>query len=219
MKIEELRQRLYDVEDTIVYRRDLCEDICDPNLLKKDYPKLFWGYIDHYLPGFEEWCDRHLEIQENLALHNSRRNDYVFDMKKLSHAYLPEAQLVRAYLRKADLSNSLMNFSKLIEADLAGADLRDAELLGATLRDAELLSADLRKANLYGASLTRANLYGANLEGANLEGANLSLANLAGADLIGATYDDETVFPEGFDPELQRMMYVEVEWLINDESE
>ena len=50
----------------------------------------------------------------------------------------------------------------------------------------------------------RANLSKAHLVGADLRGANLSKASLRGANLIrtnlsGAVWNDETVFPEGFE--------------------
>ena len=44
-----------------------------------------------------------------------------------------------------------------------------------------------------------ANLRDANLYRANLSGASLSWADLIDADLSGAVWNDETVFPEGFD--------------------
>ena len=37
------------------------------------------------------------------------------------------------------------------------------------------------------------------LDGANLRGTKLSWADLSGADLSGAVWNDETVFPEGFE--------------------
>ena len=39
----------------------------------------------------------------------------------------------------------------------------------------------------------------ANLRDANLTGASLSWADLIDADLSGAVWNDETVFPEGFE--------------------
>ena len=51
-----------------------------------------------------------------------------------------------------------------------------------------------------GAHLVGANLEGANLEGANLSGANLSGANLAGANLKEAVADQDTQWPDDFDP-------------------
>jgi len=60
-------------------------------------------------------------------------------------------------------------------------------------------------ANLYRAVLSEANLAGADLAGADLSGAHLSGAHLSGANLSGANLswakaNEETVWPEGFDP-------------------
>ena len=50
--------------------------------------------------------------------------------------------------------------------------------------------ADLRDADLGGAWLTKANLYGADLRD----------ADLGGAWLIGAKANQDTIWPDGFDP-------------------
>jgi hypothetical protein len=89
--------------------------------------------------------------------------------------------------------------------DLSGAQLRYANLQGANLEGANLSGANLSFADLTGADLTRANLEGANLgwtnlTEANLEGADLTGANLQGADLTGAKANEDTTWPEGFDP-------------------
>ena len=47
---------------------------------------------------------------------------------------------------------------------------------------------------------------GANLSGANLEGANLWWADLTGADLTNALAD-ETIWPEGFDPQAAGVVF------------
>ena len=71
------------------------------------------------------------------------------------------------------------------------ADLRSADLSGAKLRNAILWSADLRDTKL-----GRADLCGANLRGTNLSGAKLEADK---AVLLGAKYNSETKWPEGFD--------------------
>ena len=59
------------------------------------------------------------------------------------------------------------------------------------------------RANLSKAHLVGADLRGANLSKANLVHADLSGADLADANLSGAVWNDETVFPEGFEiPEM-----------------
>ena len=131
----------------------------------------------------------------------------------------------RANLAGADLFNS-----GLCRADLSGANLSMADLVAANLIEADLLGANLTRANLYGANLSRARLAGADLWRANLSRANLSEANLLEtgipeeeffraeaavkylfmrtigggtvvvARLLGAFADENTVWPEGFDP-------------------
>ena len=55
--------------------------------------------------------------------------------------------------------------------------------------NADLVHADLRDVNLYRAELSRT----------NLNSADLSEADLTDANLSGAVWNDETVFPEGFE--------------------
>jgi uncharacterized protein YjbI with pentapeptide repeats len=51
-----------------------------------------------------------------------------------------------------------------------------------------------------GANLSGADLEGADLKGANLAGADLTGTNLEGANLEGAKANEDTDWPEGFDP-------------------
>jgi len=51
-----------------------------------------------------------------------------------------------------------------------------------------------------GANLEGANLEEADLKGANLTGANLTGANLIGANPTGIVADENTTWPDGFDP-------------------
>ena len=72
---------------------------------------------------------------------------------------------------------------------------KGCNLKGAKLRWIDLTDTDLRKAELRGAYLTRAYFRGVEIIRAEIIGANLTEANLT-----EAKYDDETIFPEGFDP-------------------
>ena len=95
-------------------------------------------------------------------------------------------------------------------ADLQGADLSGADLQGAWLQGANLQRANLSGANLFGADLTRANLKGADLKGANLSGVlglwailwvvSPGAVRLEGPNFERAFADEDTAWPEGFDP-------------------
>jgi uncharacterized protein YjbI with pentapeptide repeats len=130
---------------------------------------------------------------------------------KLPDADLRDAYLHRANLNKADLSNAYLSEADLRNADLRYADLRWADLNGADLREAYLREADLREADLNRADLREAYLYGAKLLWANLSGADLSGANLSEANLSGAEYSDDTIWPDGFNPEEAGAMLVSEE--------
>jgi uncharacterized protein YjbI with pentapeptide repeats len=149
----------------------------------------------------------------------------------LSWADLDGATLAGANLGETDLRRAHLGGADLRGANLAGANLREASLRGANLAGADLVVADLRKATLWEANLGGAKLSGADFSAATLNGANLvgaylsedlyggdflvgaSLrgAALRGADLRGAnlgasalgeaSYDDDTTWPDGFDPE------------------
>ena len=118
----------------------------------------------------------------DLRVANLRWTD--LEDSNLLGADLSGAQLFEAKMTNAVLTNANMEGARLESVDLAGAVLRDARM-----SDTVLNGATLRKADLYSADLRRCDLRGADLDGANLLGARLD----------GAVYDEETVFPAGFD--------------------
>ena len=83
---------------------------------------------------------------------------------------------------------------------LAGASLRRARLEWANLSFADLRKANLEYASLNDSTLDGADLTGTNLRNTDLRWTSLRGAKLAEADLTGALYDDNTVWPDGFDP-------------------
>ena len=91
------------------------------------------------------------------------------------------------------------NFRK---EDLSKANLFEADLQGINLSHACLVAADLR-----GANLTRANLAEADLRDSCLIEADLRGANLEGTKFEGAIYDEDTEFPDDFDPEVAEMEF------------
>ena len=59
---------------------------------------------------------------------------------------------------------------------------------------------NLSHTNLRGRNLSNASLFRADLSGADLSGANLLKADLREAELISVKYDENTIWPNGFDP-------------------
>ena len=138
---------------------------------------------------------------------------------------LIKAQLPKADLRHATLLWSRIHGSNLDGSSMAGADLSGVELMGSTMVGADLRGSNLQWVRFHQSNLSRARLDGANLQmatladcdlkGANLNDVDLRTARLFRSDLRGATlqgvlfkgsimvgarYDDKTVFPVGFDP-------------------
>ena len=138
-----------------------------------------------------------------------------------------------------DLDSVDLSHINLTCANLEGFDLSDAKLVGVNLAGADLywavfFRADLTDANLKnvilcGADLKYANFNGANLEGADfstdkmggptqLQGANFVNAKIGGALFIGALYDEKTLFPRGFDPELNGLVKSLIRKLLSNTS-
>jgi uncharacterized protein YjbI with pentapeptide repeats len=148
----------------------------------------------------------------------------------LTEANLRGADLRGAHLVKVDLGPQVREVSDDTRSyGIQGADLTDANFTNADLREAEMFSthgrrvifshANLCKASMIGAnfrdasfyeaglygvvipeSLRSADLRGTDLRRASLSGTDLREARLSGARLEGATYDDQTKWPKGFDP-------------------
>jgi uncharacterized protein YjbI with pentapeptide repeats len=105
-------------------------------------------------------------------------------------ASLKDAWLEEAILGAASFEGARLDGAMMLDADASGAVFDKATLIAARLAHARLTKASFVDANLTGAFLTKARLYGTNFEGAVLEGASLR----------DAYYDDNTRWPDGFDP-------------------
>jgi len=102
------------------------------------------------------------------------------------------------YSTGADASlriNALASLHKMGTREFRGIDLA-----GLDASKQRLDGVDMRRANLATTVLVNASLIGANLEGADLRAADLSGANLTGARLAGAMFNNDTTWPDGFDP-------------------
>jgi len=117
-----------------------------------------------------------------------------FDLGKREIVSLEKAQFKRSDLNLCDLSEMNMK-----EADFTEAYLKEAHL---------------DKANCEGANFHNAKMLCTRLRGTNLKNANLCWAKMQGAiidektNLTGAKYNDDTRFPNGFDPKQHNMVYI-----------
>jgi uncharacterized protein YjbI with pentapeptide repeats len=124
----------------------------------------------------------------------------------------PEAKLFRAPNTQGVLERLAGHFEARARsggaASSAASDpvveppnLSRARLAGAMLRSTRLVKANMEGVDLRNADLTSAVVPGANLRNAKLQGATLTGADLKGADLKGALYDEQTRWPDGFNPQ------------------
>ncbi len=121
----------------------------------------------------------------------------------------------------ADFSGLTLEGLWIVDSDLTGANFNGANLYWCMAPYAKLIGADLRHTILRGAALDYADLTDADLCNADLSLDNLGgYTNLSGAILTGikfnentkftgARYSDETVFPDGFNPEEYGMLKIE----------
>lgn len=136
---------------------------------------------------------------------------------ELRDAILYGANFDGANLEQCELRNALYDSATVwpqgIDCTLTGAigpaaQLRGAILSGIDLGRADLTEINLTRADLSHAQLTGANLTQANLGGADLKGANLSQAELKGANLRETRYDEQTLWPVGFEPDARGAIFV-----------
>lgn len=108
--------------------------------------------------------------------------------------------LVGVVLAGHDLTGLVVSGRDLTGANLSYANLTDARFGQACMVDVWLRGANLTRAVLGGVDLTGADLSGADLTDAILSGANLRRAKLDRVRLDGVVTDDQTVWPDGFEP-------------------
>lgn len=119
---------------------------------------------------------------------------------------LGDRDLRRADFRRVTAEGLYCAGADLREADFSGCDLYWLDLYMADCTDACFRSAKLEGVNFASACLRRADFSNAVVKHDNLGGpstfahANLEGATFEGAFLVGTEYDDETIFPLGFDP-------------------
>ncbi len=127
--------------------------------------------------------------------------------------WMPGSNFAEADLFSSNMEQATLFGSNFYAANLQGANFAQADLSMSNLSFTQLNRANFENTKLIHANLLHAKMYGANLEGADLSYSNLSHTmltntNLKGANLHGvnidrtvfnnATWDRETVWPEGF---------------------
>lgn len=150
---------------------------------------------------------------QNLAgksFDNASLNGADFSDATLKEARFDNASLKRANFKDADLQGTWLTGADLTDADLTDAkgqplcsrshfDHAKLQRIHLTADNSTFKGADLREAIVAG-YIWNCDFTGADLRGANLRGMTVPPKGQAPNRWKGALYDDDTAWPEGFDP-------------------
>jgi len=122
-------------------------------------------------------------------------------------------------LRNCNFQNATLNRADLTGVDCWGSNFTDADMRFSTLSTGRFGSCNFTNTNFEGvtainadfggsdlclARFVAADLRGSNFKGADLAGVDFSDCNLLGVILTGAFWDEQTVWPVGFNPSIDK---------------
>jgi hypothetical protein len=162
------------------------------NRISKDWPKDYWT-IANVLTAY---------VRHNARWNSSPKRSVWWRIGRTGEGHESEPrtdiQAILTVLGKNPPPPG-EGFNDFRKFDLRNTDLRGAEFWDAHLEYADFVGAHLDGVQFWGAVLSHAKLENAHLAGANLRGTKLDGASLKNADVTGAIFDQETVWPAGFD--------------------
>ncbi|UZX04015.1 pentapeptide repeat-containing protein [Arthrobacter sp. CDRTa11] len=152
--------------------------------------------------------------QNNLQFLRDRSStqplDRPFNGMDLAGQNLSGLELQNSDLINSDLSGADLQATSLQGSILSGADMSRTKLEAAGLERASLVTTDLRSAQARGSDLTDAVMWGADVSGANfvlaaMNGTDFRVSGIESAELINSDgesvcYDENTKWPEGYQP-------------------
>lgn len=116
----------------------------------------------------------------------------------MNHANFENSLFRRCVFDKVEMSCTSFSEAAFIQCTLINANFAEAVMDGALYEQCDLRGASFDEKLLSSASLVDCDLRGASFRNAQLGRANLSGSDLSDADLSGASYDDKTIWPVGF---------------------
>ena len=128
----------------------------------------------------------------------------------LRNKYFMGANLQGVYLKSVDLQGAYFDSGNLTGTFMSNANLKDISFYAANLCGAVLLDA-----NLQGAAMNKADLREVNFGGAKLEGADFFLADLRNAKFVDATFDADTILPDGSHFDINRPEWEQLDVFTN----
>lgn len=145
-----------------------------------------------------EWTEPEKRAFLRLSLQDASRYTPAFDMSDVVYTPSPDTPQVPDFQQVF-----------LVNADFQHAVLPNADFTGAYLKRASFRYAQLPYASFQDSVLMQVDMDGAVLDGANFLHADLHrVYNLGRASLEQALYDEQTAFPNGFNPYFRGMLDV-----------
>lgn len=110
----------------------------------------------------------------------------------LKNSSLIGANLQGLFLKSADMEGVLFNWANAQGVSLINANLQGANFFASNFCGAIFMGADLQSANMTGVDLRKADFFEA-----DLQGVNFFQSDLRNANFIWATFDGNTILPNG----------------------
>lgn len=134
-----------------------------------------------------------INIEEGINLNKN------LERMKLRGVHFTDMDLSDARFKRADLKHCTFE-----NCDLTSSDFKRAYVKKAIIDNCDLSNSELKQINMDGALL-----HNVDMRNTNVRGAILTWGEANNVNLRGATYDQYTVFPAGFDPKANQMRYIE----------
>lgn len=126
----------------------------------------------------------------------------LFSLGNLEDAIVSGGRLHEVRLEGVWICGAKFEFASFFDVEIYASQAYGVIFSGSELRDVKFLGTNLSEADFSNATFKRV-LFGRDNMGheTNLSGVDFTGANLEEARFDGAVYDDETCFPERFDPQ------------------
>jgi hypothetical protein len=152
--------------------------------------------------SMESSDDKHLR-QELERVNETIKSMTGLDMSEsdLSNTDLSDMDMSGSNMPGSNMSGSNMSGSNMSGSDMSGSNMSGSDMSGSDMSGSDMSGSDMSGSNMSGSDMSGSNMSGADLSGADLSGADLSGADLSGAGGKGVKWDENTIWPEGFNPD------------------
>ena len=152
----------------------------------------------------------HHNMSDVLGTLLKRRGDIKSSMESSDNEHLrQELERVNETIKAMtglDMSESDLSNTDLSDMDMSGSNMPGSNMSGSNMSGSNMSGSNMSGSDMSGSDMSGSDMSGSNMSGADLSGADLSGADLSGADLSGAggkgvKWDENTIWPEGFNPD------------------